>query len=73
MQYSVERIHLSPRPRIILHPFYGEELPASCPVQKLEDHLLPTVRNLFFNVFAAAFHTWRPSPPSAAGGHAMPW
>jgi hypothetical protein len=31
------------------------------------------VRDCLFNIFAATIHTWRPSPPSATWGRAMPW
>jgi hypothetical protein len=40
--------------------FYGEELLAPRPTPKLEDQLLPAVRDRFFNVFAATLHNWRP-------------
>jgi hypothetical protein len=53
--------------------FYGEELLASRPTPKLEDHPLSAVRDCLFNIFAASLHTWRASPPSATWGRAMPW
>jgi len=38
--------------------FYGEEeLLASRPTPKLEDHTLSAVRDCLFSVFAAALHT----------------
>jgi hypothetical protein len=43
------------------------------PTPKLEDHPLSAVRDCLFNIFAATLHTWRPSPPSATWGRAMPW
>jgi hypothetical protein len=52
---------------------YGEELLAPRPTPKLEDHLLSALRYSLFNMFAATLHIWRPSPPSATWGRAMPW
>jgi hypothetical protein len=40
--------------------FYGEELLASRPTPKLEDHPLSRVRDFLFNVFAAILHIRRP-------------
>jgi hypothetical protein len=37
--------------------FYGEELSAPCPTPKQEDHLLLTVRDYLFNIFAVTLHT----------------
>jgi hypothetical protein len=45
--------------------FYGEELLASRPTRKLEDHLLSAVRDCLFDIFAATLHAWRPFFPSA--------
>jgi hypothetical protein len=53
--------------------FYGGELLAPRPTPKLEDHSLSAVRDCLFNIFAATLHIWRPSPPSATWGRAMPW
>jgi hypothetical protein len=53
--------------------FYGEELLAPRPTPKLDDHPLSAVRDCLFNIFAANLHNWRPSPPSATWGRAMPW
>jgi len=39
---------------------------------KLEDDPLSAVHDCFFNIFAATLHTWRPSPPSASRGRALP-
>jgi hypothetical protein len=58
---------ISPRPRpcevfrnmVII---YGEELLASRPTPKLEDHSLSAVRDCLFNVFAATLH---PQPENA--------
>ena len=36
--------------------FYGEELLASRPTQKLEYHPLSAVRDRLFNIFAATLH-----------------
>jgi hypothetical protein len=44
--------------------FYGEELLAPRPTPKLEDNPLSAVRDSLFNMFAAALHIWRASPPS---------
>jgi hypothetical protein len=52
--------------------FYGEELIAPRPTPKLEDNPLSAVRDCLFNTFAAILHIWRPSPPSATCGRAMP-
>jgi hypothetical protein len=43
------------------------------PTPKLEDHPLSAVRDCLFNICPATLHIWRPSPPSANLGHAMPW
>jgi hypothetical protein len=43
------------------------------PTPKLEDHPLSAVRDCLFSIFAATLHIWRPSPPSATWGRAMPW
>jgi hypothetical protein len=40
--------------------FYGEELLASRPTPKLEDHFLSAVRGCLFNVFAATLYIRRP-------------
>jgi hypothetical protein len=53
--------------------FYGEELLAPRPTLKLEDHPLSAVHDCLFNIFAATLHIWRPFPPSATWGRAMPW
>jgi hypothetical protein len=53
--------------------FYGKELSAPLPTPKLEDHSSSAVRDCSFNIFAATLHIWRPSPPSATWGSAMPW
>jgi hypothetical protein len=53
--------------------FYGEELLSPLPTLKLEDHPFSAVRDYLFNIFAATLHIWRPSPPSATWGRAMPW
>jgi hypothetical protein len=37
------------------------------------DHPLSTVSHFLFNTFAATLHIWRPSPPTATWGCAMPW
>jgi hypothetical protein len=38
-----------------------------------QDHLLSVVCDCLSNTFGATLHIWRPSPPSAAWGRAMPW
>jgi hypothetical protein len=53
--------------------FYGGELLAPRPTPKLEGHLLSAVRDSLFDIFAAALHVWRPSPPSATWRRAVPW
>jgi hypothetical protein len=67
-----------PFPRLLMNfrnklIFYDEELLAPCPSPKLEDHPLSTVRDCLFSIFVATLHIWRPSPPSATWGRAMPW
>jgi len=56
-----------------LFPGGEEELLASRPTTKLEDHPLSAVRDCLFNIFAATFCIWRPSPPSATRGRAIPY
>jgi hypothetical protein len=70
--------HLRPGPRLLVYfrnrlIFYGEELLAPRPTPKLEDHRLTAVHDCLFNIFAAAVHDRRASPPSATWGLAMPW
>jgi hypothetical protein len=43
------------------------------PTPVLEDHPLSDVRDCLFNIFAATFHIWRLSFPSASWGRAMTW
>jgi len=38
-----------------------------------EGHPLSAVRDCLFNIFAATFHIWRLSPPSATRGRAVLW
>jgi hypothetical protein len=52
---------------------YGEESLVPRPTPDLEDRPLSTVRDCVINIFAATLHIWRPSPPSATEGRAMPW
>jgi hypothetical protein len=44
-----------------------------CPIRKLENHPLSASRYCLLNIFTAALHIRRPSPPSATWGRAMPW
>jgi hypothetical protein len=53
--------------------FFYSEMLAPLPTSKLEDHPLSAVRDCFFNIFAAALHKWRASPPSATWGRTLPW
>jgi hypothetical protein len=53
--------------------FYGEGLLAPLSITKLKDRLLSAVRDCLFNIFAATFLIWRPSPPSVTWGRAMSW
>jgi hypothetical protein len=53
--------------------FYCDELLAPRLILKLEDHPLSAIRDCLFNIFPATLHIWRPSPPSATWGRAMPW
>jgi hypothetical protein len=69
---------MRPGPRLLVYfcnrlIFYGEEFLTPRPTPKLEDHLLPAVRDCLFDIFAAALQNWRASPPSATWGRAMPW
>jgi hypothetical protein len=68
---------ISPCPSLLVNfrnkiIFYGEELLAPRPTPKLDDHLLSAVCYCLFNIFAATLHIWRPFPPSATWGRAMP-
>jgi hypothetical protein len=40
---------------------------------KQEDHPLSPLRDCSFNMFVATLHIWKPCPPSATWGPAMPW
>jgi hypothetical protein len=71
----IQRIHPGLRPFVTFRNkfiFYSELL-AQRPTPKLEGHPLSAVRDCLFNIFAATLHIWKPSPPSATGGRAMPW
>jgi hypothetical protein len=61
---------LNVRNRLI---FYGVEVLAPRPTPKLEDHLLPAVRDCSLNIFAGVLHNWWASPPSATWGCTMMW
>jgi hypothetical protein len=52
--------------------FYGEELLTPRPTPNLEARPLSAVLDCLFSIFAATLHVWRPSPPSATWGRAMP-
>jgi hypothetical protein len=52
--------------------FYGEGLLAPHPTPRLEDHPFSIARDCLFNIFATTLHIWRPCPPSATWGRAMP-
>jgi hypothetical protein len=61
---------ICPGPRLI---FLQRGVVCPTPNPKLEDHPLSAVHDCLFNIFAATLHIWRPSPPSATWGRAMPW
>jgi hypothetical protein len=67
------RVHKSPLWHFVTSSFFGEELLASRSTPNLEGHPFSAVRYYLFNIFAATLHIWRPSPPSATWGRAMPW
>jgi hypothetical protein len=72
----IQGIHPGLRLLVVFHNkhiFYGEEMLAPRPTPKLQDHPLSAVCDCLFNIFAATLHIWRPSPPSATCGCAMPW
>jgi len=73
--WSVSWILQSPRPCVTFRKkvFYGEELLALRPTPRQEEHPMSAVRDCLFSIFAATFHIWRPSPPSATWGRAMSW
>jgi len=52
--------------------FYGEELSASRPTLKLEDHLLLAVRDCLC-VYSQLPSILEAVPPSETRGRAMPW
>jgi hypothetical protein len=66
---SEDRCNTSSEPVI----FYGTEMLAHHLPHKLEHRSLSAVRNCLFNIFTATLRIWRPSPPSATRGRAMPW
>ena len=53
--------------------FYGEELLASRPTPKLEDHLVSAVRECLFNIFSNYPPYLEAVPPSATWGRAVSW
>jgi len=71
--HSKQPTDLRPRVTFCNQPcFYGEEL-SPRPTPKLEDNLLPPVRDYLFSIFAAILRIWRTFPPSATRGRAVPW
>jgi hypothetical protein len=69
-------IRPSPRPFVTFCNklfLYGEELLATPPTPKLEDHPLTAVHNCFFCIFGATLHIWRLSLPYTAWWRAMLW
>jgi len=52
-------------------PFYGEELYALHPIQKLKDHPLLAVGNCLFKTFTVTLRIWKPSPPHSDKGSAL--
>jgi hypothetical protein len=53
--------------------FYGGELLATRSKHKHEEHPLSAVRDCWLSIFAATLRIWRPSPPPATCGRAVPW
>jgi hypothetical protein len=58
---------------IFLNRHFYRELLAPRPTPNLEDHFLLAARDCLFNIFAATFDIWRPSPPSTTWGRVMSW
>jgi hypothetical protein len=46
---------------------------APSPTPNLKNNPLSAARDCLLNMFVATLHIWRPSPPSATRGRAMPW
>jgi hypothetical protein len=72
----IQRIH--PCPRLLVNVrnkiiFLRWGVVSPTPNLSVEDHLFSAVRDCLFNIFAATLHIWRPFPPSATWGRAMPW
>jgi hypothetical protein len=44
----------------------------SCPIPKLEDHLLSAAKDYLFSMPAATLHIWRSSPRNETRGCAVP-
>jgi hypothetical protein len=53
--------------------FYSEELLATCPTPKLDDHPLSAVLHSLLNMFAAADHIWLPFLHSPPKDTPVPW
>jgi hypothetical protein len=76
LRLVIQRIHPGPRAFVTFRNkliIYGDELWAPTLTPKLEDRPLSALRHCLFNTFVATPHIWRPSPPSATWGCAMPW
>jgi hypothetical protein len=52
---------------------WGVVSPLPTPTPDLEDHNLSAVRDHLSNILVATLQIWRPSPPPATRGRAMPW
>jgi hypothetical protein len=59
--------------RFVTNFFFTARSYGPTPTPKMEDHFSSAVFDSVFNIFAATLHIWRPSPPSATWGRAMPW
>jgi hypothetical protein len=75
---SFQKFHASPRPRVRFHIklsfFFLLPWRVLTPrsTSKLEDHSLSAILDCLFSLFGATLHIWRPLPPSATPGRAMP-
>ena len=67
-QRSFQVINPVPRPCVTFlkeDDFYSVRLLSSSQSPQLEDHSWSTDHDCLFNIFAAMFHIWRPTPPFA--------
>jgi len=70
---SLQRVCSRLRQYFITFTLQDDELLAARPTPKLEKRPLSSLRDFLFSIFAGILHIWRPSPPHATQGRAIPY